>query len=408
MGIRFRDRACGYVRFSVTGGAPERFLNLCGKKGLRLWDVCCGREKSLVCSMELGDFWKIRPAAQKSGVRVRILERRGLPFFLQRNRSRWYFGAGLASFFMLLAVLSLFVWDIQIQGNTRCTSDSLIQCLGREGIRTGVRKGRIDCTQAEMLLRSSFPEITWASVHITGTVLTIQVREREEFVPVQPDDKTPCDLVAEESGEIRSIVVRRGEAAVAVGDRVEKGQILIRGCIPLSMRDGEEIVPRTLRAGGEVRARVVREYEKKLPLARTIRVPSGRTRYGVCLGLGNSFFTFLPFGRGEQWDQSLELRQLKLFSSFFLPVYGGVIVSREMETYEKGYTQKELRIEADQANRAFLKKLEEKGVQILENNDKIEKSIFGYRICGRVVTEEAITRPAPVSEPTTELKETAQ
>lgn len=34
--IRF---LCGYVRFRAKGGFPERFINLCSKENIPLWDI---------------------------------------------------------------------------------------------------------------------------------------------------------------------------------------------------------------------------------------------------------------------------------------------------------------------------------------------------------------------------------
>ena len=64
-----------------------------------------------------------------------------------------------------------------------------------------------------------------------------------------------------------------------------------------------------------------------------------------------------------------------------------------MTVYEKGYTKEELEETASETNRRFVEKLREKGVQILENNDKIEKNISGYRISGRL----KVIEPAAVS-----------
>lgn len=72
-----------------------------------------------------------------------------------------------------------------------------------------------------------------------------------------------------------------------------------------------------------------------------------------------------------------------------------------MTVYEKGYTKEELEETALETNRQFVEKLREKGVQILENNDKIEKNISGYRISGQLRVIEPAAVPAPVSESST-------
>ena len=66
--------------------------------------------------------------------------------------------------------------------------------------------------------------------------------------------------------------------------------------------------------------------------------------------------------------------------------------------YAMGYTKEELEQTASETNRQFVEKLREKGVQILENNDKIEKNISGYRISGKLTVIEPAAVRAPVSE----------
>ena len=126
-------------------------------------------------------------------------------------------------------------------------------------------------------------------------------------------------------------------------------------------------------------------------------------------------FTFLTPVRGQgEWDYSMEEKQLRLFSNFYLPVYMGAIQGREMAAYERNYREDELKELSKAINYQFVKNLEEKGVQILENNDRIETSVSQCRLRGELVTQESIVRTQPMSksmtepdtQPTTEPEET--
>ena len=64
----------------------------------------------------------------------------------------------------------------------------------------------------------------------------------------------------------------------------------------------------------------------------------------------------------------------------------------------KAIQKKNWREIASETNHQFVEKLKEKGVQILENNDKIEKNISGYRISGKLTVIEPAAVRAPVSE----------
>jgi len=388
----------GYVKLRLHGYSPERFLNLCNARKLEIWGILC-KDGDYEFFMTVPGYRKVKPLVRKSRVRLRILERYGLPFFLYRNRKRKLFGAGLAGFFVFLYVMSLFVWDIEFEGNYHYTYDTLIRYLADQDVDYGMYKKRIDCEELESGFRAHFPEITWVSARVSGTRLLIHIKENEVISTLPEKDETPCDLVAAKPGVITSMIVRQGIAQVAIGDEVEAGQVLVKGIVPI-VNDAEEVVNQyTVRADADVTARTVNGYSKSFPLMHTERVATGRTRRGWYLKAGKASFTFLVPAWGEQqWDYVMEERQLKLFSNFYLPFYLGDIKGKEMSAYDRKYTEEELKDIAGREKELFAEKLTEKGVQILENNDRIETSATKCTITGQFVTLEQIQKAAPLAQ----------
>ena len=84
----------GTVRIRVTGREPERFFNLCGHHNITLWDVT-EYQGCFEMSLLPEDFFRLLPIRRKSGVRIRIQKKQGLPFFyrrsLKRKRLYWHF-----------------------------------------------------------------------------------------------------------------------------------------------------------------------------------------------------------------------------------------------------------------------------------------------------------------------------
>lgn len=401
----------GYVKLRLHGYSPERFLNLCNARGLELWGLVCNRDGDYEFYMTVDGYRRVKPLVRKAQVRLRIIGRFGIPFFVHTYRNRWYFAAGLGSFFLVLYLMSLFIWDIQFEGNYRYTCDTLTRYLDSQNIDYGMRKSKINCEDLEASIRTSFPEITWVSARVSGTRLLIHIKENEVLSAVPEKDETPCDLVASQSGVITSMVVRQGTAQVSVGDEVEEGQVLVSSRVPIIGDSEEEINAYMVHADADVVARTRRTYEKTLPLLHTERVMTGRRRRGWYIKAGKWSFTFLLPAKGQgEWDFAMDEQQLKLFSNFYLPVYIGDIKGKEMVSYERNYTKEELEHISKAINYQFVKNLEEKGVQILENNDRIETSVSECRIKGELVTQESIvkTQPAsePIAEPTTEPEET--
>ena len=378
----------GYVRVRLTGRSPERFFNLCRSSKILLWNIACEKEEYQFFLL-LPDFYRIRPFAKKAGVRVRIQEKLGLPFFLYRNRKRKLFAVGAASFFLLLFVLSRFIWNISFSGNLLFTDDMLTGQLREIGVCYGMPKRGVDCDRIEEELRSRCPRIVWVSAHVSGTRLQIRIRENETADGIPLREESPRNLVAETAGTVVSILVRAGKAAVQPGDEVEKGQILVEGMLPVTNDSGE--VERTLfvRADADIRLRTTKIYREWVPHFQTVRSYTGKKQRGFRLRAGAVDILAMPPLAGKRnWDLTGVSRQIVLFGDFFLPVWTEAITASEYEKVERKRTKTELNDLTKAVHERKLQKLTEKGVQIIENDVKILDNSNGWIICGSMTVEE--------------------
>ena len=378
----------GYVRVRLTGRSPGRFFNLCRSSKILLWNIACVKEEYRFFLL-LPDFYRIRPFARKAGVRVRIQEKLGLPFFLYRNRKRKLFAVGAASFFLLLFVLSRFIWNISFSGNLLFTDDMLTGQLREIGVCYGMPKRGVDCDRIEEELRSRCSRIVWVSAHVSGTRLQIRIRENETADGIPLREESPRNLVAETAGTVVSILVRAGKAAVQPGDEVEKGQILVEGMLPVTNDSGE--VERTLfvRADADIRLRTTKIYREWVPHFQTVRSYTGKKQRGFRLRAGAVDILAMPPLAGKRnWDLTGVSRQIVLFGDFFLPVWTESITAREYEKVERKRTKTELNDLTKAVHERKLQKLTEKGVQIIENDVKILDNSNGWIICGSMTVEE--------------------
>ena len=132
--------------------------------------------------INLKGFWALRPIVRKTGTRVVVLERYGLPFFLPKLLSRKVFVSGLifATTFWLWS--SLFIWDIECYGNYRITEDMMETFLHENNIHVGIKKNELDIELLEKKMRRQFQEITWASAKLEGTKLLIHIKLIKGFL----------------------------------------------------------------------------------------------------------------------------------------------------------------------------------------------------------------------------------
>ena len=122
----------GYLAVELSGYSPERLLNLCSYNRIELWDLVCvgGKYRFFV---RASDFKQMVGFVRKSKSRLVILEKRGLPFFLRRHRGRGLFAMGILVCAALLYLMSLRIWTIDFDGNSRFTDELLMETLREAG-----------------------------------------------------------------------------------------------------------------------------------------------------------------------------------------------------------------------------------------------------------------------------------
>ena len=123
----------GYVCVEICGVAQERFFNLINARGIHIWNV--RKENELVLYyMYAKDIWLLRDIIKKTKIKLCVRERYGLPFFLFYNRKRKMLLLGLLSGWAMVYIMSMYVWNISFEGNSRHTDDELIKFINEIGI----------------------------------------------------------------------------------------------------------------------------------------------------------------------------------------------------------------------------------------------------------------------------------
>lgn len=235
----------GYVEFQATDGFPERFLNLCNINGITLWNVENDGVKVKACT-PVKAYKNIRKPAHKSGMKVRIVKKRGLPFFIKRNKARVGVLIGLFVSVVFLFLSSCVLWDVEVSGNSKIKSEELLESLSVYNVKVGSVKSKIDTKSVESQLLKDYPELSWASVNIFGMKAVLEIKENKEM-PEIIDENIPMNIVAKKDGKIILVNGYSGTNAVKENDVVLKGDLLISG-VKIS-QDGSE---RTVRAKGKV------------------------------------------------------------------------------------------------------------------------------------------------------------
>ena len=128
----------GYLLIKVWGFSTERFMNLCSNHNIFLWNIKNYGSYYTMC-ISLKGFYELRSITRKTGTRVVIAKRYGLPFLLPQMKKRKIFMAGLIGSLFFWIWMMGYIWNIEIQGNFYVTQDVFMDFLRRQGIESGIK-----------------------------------------------------------------------------------------------------------------------------------------------------------------------------------------------------------------------------------------------------------------------------
>lgn len=376
----------GYLCIKVWGFSTERFMNLCSNHNILLWNIENHGDYYTMC-ISLKGFYGLKAITRKTGTKVAITKRCGLPFFSQKMWKRKVFLAGLAGSFVFLLWIGNFILNIEIRGNYYVTEEVFTDFLSDIGIKEGIKKKNIDIGAVEKAIRNEYDIVTWTSVQLQGNRLIINVKENDliqkKEIQDETEEKEGYHLIADRDGTVIDIITRSGVPKVKIGDEVKKGDILVEGCIPIYREDAtikrfEYCVADadvSIKSKLSLTEKINENYEKKVYTGKRIK------RKYILFKQKEWMIPVvrIPY---EKYDVLKEVEQVCILDGYKLPVYYGEKNVHEYMLEKQIYSKEEIKQKFEKKIQKFIQTLDEKGVQIIEKNVTINKnkSIWNLKV----------------------------
>lgn len=326
----------GYLEIKVEGYFIEKFINNCLKSNIFLWNIKRKRTTIMTCNIGVKDFKNIRKILKQTKCRIKIEKKKGLPFTFNKYRKRKIFALLIFIILIIIAILSNFVWNIQIEGTEKISKDELIQTLKEEGLSIGKFKPGIETREIINKVRLDRDDIAWIGIEITGTNAIVKVVEAEEKPEIVDEDEY-CNIVATKDGVVTKIMAQNGTPLVKNGDLIKKGTVLIGGWL-----EGKYTGTRYVHSNGQVEAKVWYTQKERVYLKETKKEDTGEAQDKYSVNINNFIINFNKrVSKFENYDTIEEAKKIKLFSNFYLPIELVKTTYKEYKVVEIAHTLEE-------------------------------------------------------------------
>ena len=357
----------GYVKVEIEGYYIERFINICRNKKILIWNL--KREKGVKLYFNIGirDFKKLTEISKKIKCKVKIQEKKGLPFILHRYKKRKIFAISLILITILIYSSSLYVWNIQVVVEENLVLENIEQDLYDLGIKKGIKKSQINTSEIINELRLKRNDISWLGIDIKGTNVIIKAVKSDEK-PEILDDTDFCNIVSTKDGIITKITAQNGTAIAKVGDTVRKGDVLIAGYM-----EGKYTDTRYVHSLGNIEAKVWYTQKKKIPYKQEIATFTGNEENKFQIKINNIQINFYKtLSKFEICDTIYSEQNIKIFSNYYLPISVVKITNKEQIKQEVKYSKQE-------AKTFGIEELSEKIENQIEDKSTILRKNSKYR-----------------------------
>lgn len=357
----------GYLRITVEGYYIERFINICKSNHITIWNLKRNKDICLYLNVRISEFKNLRDVAKKTKCKIKIKNKKGMPFLLHKYKKRKIFGILLVLIAFFIWLSSNFVWNVDIIEENGNELVNIRQDLESTGLKTGNLKSKIDKKQIINKIRLERKDIAWIGIELKGTNAIVKIVKSDEK-PEIIDENEYCSIISNKAGVITKINAQSGTANFKVGDTVKEGDTLINGWM-----EGKFTGIRYVHAKGEIEAKVWYTKNKKVLFNTTEKEETGNIENKYVIKFNNfKINLYKKLSKFEIYDTIEAENKIRLFSDFYLPISIVKKTNKELKEEQKLYTLEETK------NKGIEELQNELDNEIEDKNSIVNKNINTY------------------------------
>lgn len=219
------------TEFYIEGLSAHRAIDKLAREGIAVLSAEKVQKNAVRIQLYAKDAKKGFAILKNSCYNVKKITPVGISRWLARCVRSAGLLAGALLFALFVAGMQTRVLEIRVVGSGAYYESEVLQILAERGVKRLGAAPEESAVEAEIL---SLPRVNFCSLATRGGVLYVTVEVSDEFTPLS---KEP--LCSPASGMVEELVAVRGTPLVAAGDRVQKGDLCVKGV----MLVGEEERP---------------------------------------------------------------------------------------------------------------------------------------------------------------------
>lgn len=381
----------GYLRISIEGYYIERFINICKKQNITIWNLKRNKNTMLFFNVRIKEFKEVCKIVKQLNCKLKIRNKKGLPFLMYKYKKRKAFAILLIIVVFIIGLSSMYVWNVDIIEENNQELPNIRQDIEEAGIKLGTLKSKINSKEIINKIRLKRNDVAWMGIEKKGTNIIVKLVKADQK-PEIVDTNEYCNIVSDKTGVITKINAQNGTANVKVGDTINKGDILINGWM-----EGKYTGIRYVHAKGEIEAKVWYTKNKKIPYILTQTRETGNQENKYSLKINNFEINFLKkYSKFEIYDTIETDSKFRIFSDFYLPISVVKTTFKEKEKYTQKYTLEEAKTLGIEELQEELKKeikdekkIVNKNINTYEKEDGVEIYVT-YEVLENIGTNEKI------------------
>ena len=311
----FINYLIGYVNVQIEGYYIERFITSSIRSGILLWGIKRKNSNLVLAKVSTYDLEKLKENARNNQCLVTVKSQKGVPYVIKKYSKRKSFAISLLILITINLVLSKFIWNIEVTGNTTISSDDIIKIVNDEGLNKGTLKSKIKTEKIINKIRLSRDDISWVGIDIKGTNAIISIVEAKEK-PDIIDENDFTNIVATKDGVITKAYAQNGTLMVTEGDEVKKGDVLISGKIEEKYTE-----PYYVNAVGEIKAKVLYSKTVKVNKKEIKRDRTGKKNVKFAIKINDfKINLFKTLSKFKNYDTIYTNKKIRILPNFYLPI----------------------------------------------------------------------------------------